>query len=84
MNEEIKFPMMLDTALMLVNEMRAIEIRKLDDATETEKALLMTEIRKYDAEEKLLYYGDDHSRLSVMEKIDKLYSPIVKAKYERV
>lgn len=75
--------MSLDTALTLVNGMREMKWEEREkSSSHDEKARLSHEIKMLSKEEKLLYGSYDYSRLSVMDKVDRLYSPILKAYYK--
>lgn len=78
----MEYPISLDTALTLVNGIRGIKIEELDNASdENAKKNILTELHMLSKEEKLLYGSDEYSKLSVMDKAVKLYSPILKKYY---
>lgn len=78
----MEYPISLDTALTLVNGMRGIKSRLLKNVqTQIEKEKIKKEIDVLNAEEEMLYGADDLLRLSVMEKVIKIYSPILKQEY---
>lgn len=78
----MEYPISLDTALTLVNGMRGIKSRLLKTIeNKIERERIKTEIQVLNVEEEMLYGIDDYSRLSVMEKAMKIYSPILKQEY---
>lgn len=79
----MEYQMSLDTALTLVNGMREMKWEEMEKSSNpTEKERLSQEIKMLSKEEKLLYGIDDFARLSVMDKVDRLYSPILKEYYK--
>ncbi len=78
----MEYPVSLDTALTLVNGMRGIKSRLLKTVkTQAEIEQLKLEIEVLNLEERMLYGADEIPRLSVMEKVIKIYSPILKQEY---
>ncbi len=78
----MEYPISLDTALTLVNGMKGVKSRLLKNTTNQEDKLkIKTEIDVLNAEEEMLYGADDLPRLSVMEKVIKIYSPTLKQEY---
>lgn len=83
MKEEIKYPISLHTALKVVGSLKVRAINKLENTkSEKEKIGIIHKIDMYLAEERMLYGIDDFQRLSVMDKIVNLYSPILKKEYQ--
>lgn len=78
----MEYPISLDTALTLVNGIRMMKLEDLEKAkTDAEKEKILNELKMLLKEEKLLYGSDEFSKLSVMDKVIRLYSPILKKYY---
>lgn len=79
---EIEYPISLETALKIVGSLKVRAINKLDNTQdEKEKIQLNQKIDMYHQEELILYGSNDYERLSVMDKVVNLYSPILKKEY---
>lgn len=77
--DEIEYPISLETALKIVGSLKVRAINKLDNTQdEKEKIQLNQKIDMYYQEERMLYGSNDYERLSVMDKVVNLYSPILK------
>lgn len=78
----------LDVALDIVGTLRMMKIKKIsEEKDETKKNILKKEVKMLLDEEKILYrYDKDPNgiRTSVMDKVNRLYSPILKNHYEKV
>lgn len=80
--DEIEYPISLETALKIVGSLKVRAINKLDNTQdEKEKIQLNQKIDMYYQEERMLYGSNDYERLSVMDKVVNLYSPILKKEY---
>lgn len=77
----MEYPISLDTALAIVGSMKVQAIKSKDGKTGKEEQQIVEKIYMYAMEEKLLYGADDYARLSVMDKVVNLYSPILKKQY---
>lgn len=79
---EIEYPISLETALKIVGSLKvkAINAINADDNT-IDKKELENKILMYLQEERMLYGSNDYERLSVMDKVVNLYSPILKKEY---
>ena len=75
----MKYPISLETALAIVNSMKMIKIKEIslleNPAVESK---LLQELDMYAEEEEMLYGSNEFVRLSVMDKVVRLYSPILK------
>ncbi len=75
----------LDVALDIVGTLRVLKSKEANDETNDEKKVaLEKEIDLLFAEEKIIYRNDDNSdmiRTSVMDKVKRLYAPILKNYY---
>ena len=77
----------LDVAISALGKLKAWAIMdKMKSTDEEEREALTRQIQMYAEEERVIYfYADKHPALwnSVMDKINRLYNPIIKAKYEQ-
>lgn len=77
----------LDVAISALGDMKASAIIEAVACTDEEKKKeLEQQISMYAEEERVIYfYADKHPALwnSVMDKVKRLYNPIIKAKYEQ-
>jgi hypothetical protein len=75
----------LDVAISSLGKLKAWAIiEKMKTRDEEEREILTRQIEMYSEEEQVIYfYADKHPALwnSVMDKIKRLYNPIIKAKY---
>ena len=75
----MKYPISLETALAIVNSMKMIKIKEIslleNPAVESK---LLQELDMYAEEEEMLYGSNEFVRLSVMDKVVRLYGPILK------
>ena len=75
----MKYPISLETALAIVDSMKMIKIKEIslleNPAVESK---LLQELDMYAEEEEMLYGSNEFVRLSVMDKVVRLYSPILK------
>lgn len=79
---EIEYPISLETALKIVGSLKVKAIKAIDSDDNTiDKKELDNKILMYLQEERMLYGGNDYERLSVMDKVVNLYSPILKKEY---
>ncbi|WP_068597009.1 hypothetical protein [Vaginella massiliensis] len=80
----MEYPISLDTALQIVGSMK---VRKIKEVSKTESSFeiqkLEQEIDMYIEEEKILYGNNEYLKLSVMDKIVRLYSKILKQENEQ-
>jgi len=77
----------LDVAISSLGKLKAWAITEAVACTDEEKKKeLEQEIAMYSEEERVIYfYADKHPALwdSVMDKVNRLYCPIIKKKYEQ-
>lgn len=77
--QEVEYPISLDTALQIVGSLKIKAIKsESNNLSKDELNSIKEKIQIYNAEERLLYEGNDLVRLSIMDKIIKLYSPQIK------
>jgi hypothetical protein len=77
----MEYPISLDTALQIVSSMKIDAIKKIEKSNSiAEKEMLENEIDMYSAEENILYGSNKFEKLSIMDKIIRLYSVILKQK----
>lgn len=78
-NTKMEYPISLDTALQIVGSLRIKTSKKISAETNPEKReMLIQELDMYMLEEDLLYSSNPLEKLSVMDKVVRLYSPILK------
>ena len=77
----------LDVAITALGRMKARAIMAAVACTDEEKKEeLKRDVAMYSEEERVIYfYADKHPALweSVMDKVNRLYNPIIKAQYEK-
>lgn len=78
----------LDVALDIVGTLKMMKINEVtEEKDETKKELLRKEIKMMLDEEKILYRHDKDPngiRTSVIDKVNRLYSPILKNHYGKI
>ena len=75
----MEYPISLDTALAIVGSMKMKKIKEISNSKNpADESRLLQELDMYAEEEEMLYGFNDFVRLSVMDKVVRLYFPILK------
>lgn len=78
-NSKMEYPISLDTALAIVGSMKMKKIKEISNSKNpADESRLLQELDMYAEEEEMLYGFNDFVRLSVMDKVVRLYFPILK------
>ncbi len=81
---EIDYPIDFDVALSIVNSIFVMTTKKYNSSiNKKEKKKLKQDITMLHKEKEMLYGTDKYACLSVMDKVVKTYSPILKARYAK-
>ena len=80
-NSKMEYPISLETALAIVYSMKMKKIKEISNSKNpADESRLLQELDMYAEEEEMLYGFNDFVRLSVMDKVVRLYFPILKKK----
>ena len=75
----MEYPISLDTALSIVGSLKIKKMKELHNVKDKEDIqLIEQEIDMLREEENTLYKGNELQTLSIMDKVVRLYSPIIK------
>ena len=75
----MEYPISLDIALAIVGSMKVKKIKEISFAkSDAEKENILQEIDMYIAEENMLYGTNELEKLSVMDKVVRLYGKILR------
>lgn len=73
----MEYPISLDIALAIVGSMKMKKIKEISK-NPADKTRLLQELDMYAEEEEMLYGSNEFVRLSVMDKVVRLYGSILK------
>ena len=77
----MKYPISLETALAIVYSMKMKKIKEISNSKNpADESRLLQELDMYAEEEEMLYGSYEFVRLSVMDKVVRLYGLILKSK----
>ena len=80
-NSKMEYPISLETALAIVYSMKMKKIKEISNSKNpADESRLLQELDMYAEEEEMLYGSYEFVRLSVMDKVVRLYGLILKSK----